>query len=254
MVDSEVTIAWTSRSSEEEPESEREVAPKEGRAGPVCQGDFRVSFLRKLSYQKVWLPRTLRPPSHSTVIIFDWDDTLLCTSFVSSRPACASPVGQRLQGVAQAARRLLEQAQRMGQTFIITNAMHAWVEHSARKYLPAILPALAGVKVISARDKFETCYPEKIGEWKVQAFLEVQHQLNLEAVTNLVSIGDSMFELDAALTVGKLFPRAIIKTVKFREAPSPEELLKELELVGQQLAKIVECGRRVQVSIERKSM
>jgi len=44
--------------------------------------DFRVSFLRKLSYHKVWLPKAERPPMHQTVIIFDWDDTLLCTSFL----------------------------------------------------------------------------------------------------------------------------------------------------------------------------
>merc|ERR1719171_1215296 len=46
------------------------------------QDDFRVSFLRKLSYQKVWVPQAQRPPQHQTVVIFDWDDTLLPTSYL----------------------------------------------------------------------------------------------------------------------------------------------------------------------------
>jgi len=56
-----------------------------------AQDQFRVNFLRKLSYSKVWVPQAQRPPKHQTVIIFDWDDTLLCTSFLNMRQDAQMP-------------------------------------------------------------------------------------------------------------------------------------------------------------------
>lgn len=44
----------------------------------------RLKYLRRLSYLKVWVPSIHRAPKHQTAIIFDWDDTLLCTSYLNS--------------------------------------------------------------------------------------------------------------------------------------------------------------------------
>ena len=44
---------------------------------------------------------------------------------------------------------LLTLAMKLGQTFIITNAMRGWVEYSASKYVPALLPILEKITVIS---------------------------------------------------------------------------------------------------------
>ena len=44
---------------------------------------IRRNFLSKLTYQKIWLTPLDKPKLHETAIIFDWDDTLLCTSFIS---------------------------------------------------------------------------------------------------------------------------------------------------------------------------
>ena len=45
--------------------------------------NIRRNFLSKLTYQKIWLTPTDKPKLHESAIIFDWDDTLLCTSFIS---------------------------------------------------------------------------------------------------------------------------------------------------------------------------
>jgi len=218
------------------------------------QDDFRVSFLRKLSYEKVWVPKAQRPPQHQTVIIFDWDDTLLCTSFLNLRQESAVPpvVECHLRGIETAGRRLLELAQRLGHTFIITNAMNGWVEYSAAKYVPDLLPVLQKVRVISARGRYEAQYPGEVSKWKIQAFLEVQRQLDSQIITNLISLGDSNFEMDAVHIMGKEFAQALIKTIKFRENPSPEELLKQLELVSQKFERIVENARNLKIGLERK--
>lgn len=39
--------------------------------------------MSKLTYNRVWLTPQNKPKLYETVIIFDWDDTILCTSFIS---------------------------------------------------------------------------------------------------------------------------------------------------------------------------
>merc|ERR1712039_447173 len=142
--------------------------------------DFRINFLRKLSYEKVWVPNAQQSPKHQTVIIFDWDDTLLCTSFLNMLhdQTLSENVQRHVQGIEIVVKKLLELSMRMGQTFIITNAMTGWVEYSAAKWVPELLPVLEKVKVISARTKYQAHYPCEVGQWKIQAFLDVQKQLD----------------------------------------------------------------------------
>lgn len=219
--------------------------------------DFRNVFLRKLSYEGVWLPPVQQPKRQQTLIVFDWDDTLLCTSYLSQRRGMmnftSGLLQERLADIALAGTRLLELASRLGETLIITNAMDDWVESSAKKFLPSLLPGLQAIEVISARQRYEAQYPMQVSKWKREAFLDVRRKRNLDSVTNFIAIGDSVFEMDAAIGVGEVFPNAIVKTVKFRPDPSPEELRKELELAYRRLVYIVESGRDLQVAIERRS-
>jgi len=219
------------------------------------QGNFRVNFLRKLSYSKVWVPQVLRPPKHQTVIIFDWDDTLLCTSFLTGickGQAFPHTVTQCLSAIERISCELLEMALRLGHTFIITNAAEGWVEHSAAAYVPGILPVLRTVPVVSARSKFEPQYPGDVGMWKTQAFLEIQRQLDSQIIANLISIGDSNFEMDAVHAMGRQFSEALTKTIKFTPNPSPEELVKQLDLVAKKFERIVVRASNLQVGLERR--
>merc|ERR1719453_2846672 len=100
----------------------------------------------------------------------------------------------------------------MGHTFIITNAANMWVQYSCAKYIPELLPTLERVRVISARSKHEDQYPTQIGQWKVQAFLDVQRQMDSQIITNLISLGDSQWEMDATHVMGKEFEVALVKT------------------------------------------
>jgi hypothetical protein len=39
--------------------------------------------MARLTQQKVWLTPNEKPKLYETVIIFDWDDTILCTSYIN---------------------------------------------------------------------------------------------------------------------------------------------------------------------------
>lgn len=72
------------------------------------------------------------------------------------------------------------------------------------------------------------------------------------AVTNLIALGDSQFEMDAVKNLGTQFPRALLKTIKFREMPSPDELVKQINLVLLKLEQICTSAKNLTIRLERK--
>jgi len=253
-VDSDAsTPSFTSAMSEEsEDEMDAEMMCRDLKA----RDDFRIAFLRKLSYEKVWLPPTQRLPKSQTVTIFDWDDTLLCTSFLVQSEAYDRPLTSEmyevLRGLEKRSTQILELALKLGQTYIITNAMEGWVEQSAAKYVPGMMSVLQKVPIISARSKYEASYPRNVSMWKINAFQDLQRELDLPIITNLISVGDAKYEMDAAMIMGKDFSECFIKTIKLRDNPSPEELLRQLDLVTQNFEQIVNNARNMKVTLERK--
>jgi len=178
-----------------------------------------------------------------TVIVFDWDDTLLCSSHLSSQgyrldtdleleetyPAIRSELQQLESHVIS----VLKEALKRGKVNIITNAEAGWVELSARKYLPGVVPFLSYVNVISARSTYEHLYPGSPLKWKFSAFQErLSSLLSAEKVKkNVISFGDSHVEREAVRTVTQGVANTKTKSIKFAEGPSIEQLSKQLELV-----------------------
>lgn len=221
----------------------------------LCQDDVRRRFLEKLAYSKNWVPRVHRSPQHQTVIIFDWDDTLLCTTWLNNPVYGPYKVGtdididRALQQLQQLAKDLLYLAAKLGRTYIITNSSTGWVERSAAQWAPEILPALRKTTVVSARDKFGPTYPSNGEQWKIQAFLELQRKLDATPVTNIVSCGDADFEMKAAHAMGGEFQQSLIKTVKFQPQPHPLELVRQVEAVAANFERIVGCPRDLNVAL-----
>lgn len=180
---------------------------------------IRNDLLSKLTYQKIWLTPCERPISHQTVIIFDWDDTLLCTSFLNPKgyvdtdKILCPVIESNLKKLEDSVEKLLKLAISLGKTYIITNAQGGWVEYSSQLYMPRVYQILDDIKIISAREKFEK-YHATMHEWKVQAFMLTEEDLEENAVTNLVALGDSIIEMEAAAHLAKRFSQARIKQLK----------------------------------------
>lgn len=122
---------------------------------------------------------------------------------------------------------MLQKAKTLGKVYIVTNAAEGWVELSAKRFLPKVTKCLqSDITVISAREKYERLYPRNFQKWKVEAFLETRNDMDKEAITNLIALGDNVFEMEAAHILGSQYKSAFIKTVKFRMTPSTSELIK----------------------------
>ena len=49
-----------------------------------------------------------------------------------------------------------------------------------------------------------------------------------DGVSNFIVLGDSTFEMQAAHILGKHFDKAFIKTIKFRQSPKMEEMIRQV--------------------------
>jgi hypothetical protein len=64
---------------------------------------------------------------------------------------------------------------RLFQVLIITNSDEGWVNYSAERFLPNLIPVLKNYQIISARTRYENFYPSQPLCWKAAAFA---HEVN----------------------------------------------------------------------------
>lgn len=200
-----------------------------------------------------------------TVIIFDWDDTLFPTWFVSevvvpclppdsnsdSTLPEDSPFAEALTRHALTVRELLSAARGIGRVGIVTLAQRPWVLSSAHRFFPGedfkqILKDF-DIPIIYAR---ECLRRPMISQAKVEEgvniFTIAKQAAMLKALkklygkrpwTNVISIGDSIVERDAITELlwshdQESDRTPCCKTVKLMEEPSVEQLGAELVLLG----------------------
>lgn len=178
-----------------------------------------------------WFGRGGRPSD--TLLIFDWDDTLLCSSALNFQQYDQS----QLQQLELSVEAVLTLAMSLGETMIVTNGQGGWVQDSSRMFLPKVVPLLNRMHVTSARDTYEQTFPMEPFAWKKAAFAEILAS-RLDRGVNLIVLGDSMGEIEAGQMVLERGP-SVLKTVKFKEMPSVSELLGELKVLMQMLPDLV---------------
>ena len=217
---------------------------------------IRNSYFAKLIYKNVLTSK--KEKTHNTVFIFDWDDTILCTTFLSpngtynDNARISEQAKEKMKVTQDYAYNLLSLSIRKGYVYIITNSSPGWVEYSSRRYLPKIYSLLQKIKIISARGEYERIYPGDMRMWKIQAFTKIIDDLDVKLVTNLICVGDSLLEMEAGEHLANQFETAFIKTVKFREAPKIEELNKQLKLVNEEFNVIYSSAKNLTIKVERK--
>ena len=219
--------------------------------------DIRESYLHKLLSTKVWTPN-MKPKKHNCIIIFDWDDTLLPTSFLTKGGTFYEDIQlsiseqKKISELENLVLELLNETIEKGNVYIITNAGKGWVEYSAQRYYPKIIPILEKIKIVSARGEYEKDFPGNSRQWKIEAFLMLQNTVDMQLVTNIICLGDSLFEMEAGRILASRFTEAFIKTIKFRETPKLDELIKQLKLVNKQFSSIYSSVKNLTIRVERK--
>lgn len=184
----------------------------------------------------------------TTLIIFDWDDTLLPSTWLQeqglkldSQEGPSKEQTVQLGRAARLAARTLRLAKHLGKVIIVTNAEKGWVELSCKKFMPRVLPVLEGVKVRSARSSFEPLGVSSPIQWKSLAFNEELEGFSGGASrrANILSLGDSLAERAALLHATEKLTTCWGKSVKFLERPQLELFLRQHRLLSMCLKPIV---------------
>lgn len=143
----------------------------EGRENSECLPDFKLG-----NYEEELPPKRVSAISRpeNTLIIWDWDDTILPTYDLAVEHQCCltdtfvpEPLKQPLQILEEKALRSLRLSMRNGCTILVTNASFRWLTDSAVKYFPKLWSFIKArrVKILSARD---ICQPLGVpqSDWK----------------------------------------------------------------------------------------
>lgn len=180
--------------------------------------------------------------SEQTLLIFDWDDTILPSTWISRqglRLDAASIVTdeqkEQLSSMAECAIRTLRVAKRYGKVVLVTNAEQGWIELSCKKFMPSLCPVLENIKIQSARALYEKPGVTQPSVWKSFAFRhEIQDfykTADPQWSKNIISFGDAMHERLAVFNVTNDMSNCYTKSFKFMEQPHLEQLRKEHELI-----------------------
>mmetsp|Transcript_21156 Transcript_21156/g.46648 ORF Transcript_21156/g.46648 Transcript_21156/m.46648 type:complete len:259 (+) Transcript_21156:85-861(+) len=187
--------------------------------------------------------------TEETVLIFDWDDTVLPSSWVQEQglrldgeSVLTDQQEEELQELARLANETLCTAKQFGTVVLVTNAEKGWIELSCQKFLPLLIDTLADVKLLSARTEYEGAGHSSPFEWKLKAFeseIERLFKADCHRRKNILSFGDSAHEREAVIHVTATMPNCRTKSLKFVERPRIEQLRKQHTLVARCVRRLV---------------
>jgi hypothetical protein len=187
-------------------------------------------------------------PIKDTLIIFDWDDTLLPTTwiikegFLMNYAKVLTPEETTLfDNVSISVLKLLQTAQELGHTIIITNSQSGWLEESIGRFMPRLIPILSTLDIRYARTMFEKDNVGLPDIWKRKMFeIEVDNMFGSDTsniIRNVVSIGDGYSERLA--TASLRTKNTYAKNIKFYDIPGPNDTIKQVDFMIYSLKEIV---------------
>mmetsp|Transcript_17026 Transcript_17026/g.27358 ORF Transcript_17026/g.27358 Transcript_17026/m.27358 type:complete len:434 (+) Transcript_17026:43-1344(+) len=180
-----------------------------------------------------------------SLIVFDWDDTILPTSWLERIRALTAGVPVRPEVQRQMATlsavcaTTLSMAQQMGTLVFITNSAPGWVDQSCQLFMPQIHQQVRGIQIFAKPMHAPLTF-------KLSAF-----RRECQAFRNLVSVGDGDAERAASLRLltppdrkitgrgDTTDPAKCVKSVKLIEFPSCQQLIAEHEMLQVRLLDIV---------------
>jgi hypothetical protein len=201
---------------------------------------------------------TLSDVEVETLMVFDWDDTLFPTSWLQRHclledtAEVSTDQVLQLRVLAENVKATLQMAMQLGKVVIVTNAEQGWIEASCTRFMPSLIDMLKTVDIVSAR----TTYGRSVKDpalWKRLAF---SHEVELfygatraHQQRNIISLGDSLHELNALKAVTTGVPNCCGKSIKLLDTPSIEQLIEQHELLVTSLLDVLEHNGDIDVEI-----
>lgn len=192
---------------------------------------------------------------NKTLIIIDWDDTIMPTTQMVS----AEYIKDDMEVVDYAMHLNLEKTMQFyerdvlkvckqlydlcgSNMLIVTSAEEGWVQQSGRKFIRKVVDWLEKnkIRIISARKRYEKMFPNEPEKWKARTFLcEAKRIFKGINDFTLISIGDSEYEAIAAHVVNMAVETSFVKAIKLEEKPNVITLTDQLETIVLHIESII---------------
>ncbi len=199
--------------------------------------------------------------AQATLIILDWDDTILCSTFLNKSKYTLynrilnTDVLEAFRKLDQKITELFDKLLGYGIVEIITNSELEWVLQSANKFLPSVMKYIISedplIPIISANDNYSDIYPNfsvpkntpiiewNIVNWKLHSFKDrLFYHKTHRHISQIISIGDSLLERHALHQTVKEYPNILSKSIKLLEKPSLDQLIIQQQLIINMFPKI----------------
>ena len=222
---------------------------------------IRDAYYNQLIIKNIWNP-LLKEKKSNTLFFFDWDDTLMCTSYImpivnsNNLNINIKVIKEKLKNLDENITILLNKTLEKGIVFLITNSSPGWVEYSSTNFLPLTAKLLNNIKIISAKGLFAKKYPGDPIQWKIKAFKYAieKYNINTKIISNIICFGDSYIDLEAIESLKDSFTNAFIKIIKFKECPHYIELEKQIWIVISQLDYIIKKVKNLSLRVSKKKI
>ncbi|KAF8819069.1 hypothetical protein IE077_004303 [Cardiosporidium cionae] len=199
----------------------------------------------------------------NTLIILDYDDTLLPTNWVAvhhkiglndSIPPLLQNHLAELSGLAI---KTIDFCRKTGRLIVVTNASAEWVMRSGEKFIPTVWNHLKSceIEIVSARDRWQsTGLPQR--HWKLKIFEEAIRYAFEKQVQNgkdccVISIGDGEGEREACLEMWRQtgVNEWMFKSLKLLAQPTCNQLISEHLLIQQAFPDILKVPQSLDMAI-----
>lgn len=183
---------------------------------------------------------------YKTLIIYDWDDTLFCTSWITNNQVdLHNPLYKRrhidfFKKLDRILFKLFIKMLRYKNTklIIVTNATKQWITICCE-----VLPRTKNiihkyVDVISARDVYQEKYPRNSYIWKKLIFRELAKEYFLnqtinKQIQNIISIGDAEYEFNALKNLDNQQTNIrLLKSIRMIQGPSYDQIIDQLNVIN----------------------
>lgn len=207
--------------------------------------------------------------AEETLMIFDWDDTMLPSTWIAGEQLrldehsiLSDEQREQLRELSRCVQKTLQVAKREGTVVLVTNAERGWIELSAHKFMPEVVPLLESCKLISARTAHESPACPHPLDWKLQAFAREMKTCALntdgeveEVATfaNVLSLGDGAHEREAVLCISSSLPGCRGKSMRFLERPGIGELCRQHRLLKKRLKQLVRHEGDLDICMQRSA-
>ena len=163
-----------------------------------------------------------------SIAVFDWDDTLCPTHWLSEQGLLYYHVPTydqwcTLQHHATRLERILTRALKTcDHVYILTNSMNRWVQNTVARFFPTCISILTRVEICHA---WKEIY-EDVHEWKIDYMN--QHLRHLKDATNILCFGDRDNDTN---TMMDFFSGKRFKIIQVQETPDILTCMKQLDYI-----------------------